>query len=144
MENEPKATKFSSKAITIHQLNFLVKYFREKDESNDFQLLLLTPFGFIKGDLEEIIGEENFFSENENLPGTYKVDLSYAVTLRRQFFEKLEAEESIEIVDNGAILNFKNAQVFTDNLSQPIATFDQHLVFADQIISFSIVPRQID
>lgn len=146
---ENKKIRYSNKAMTIYQLKTLVEFFNEKDEKNDFQILLITPFGFIKGDLEEINeNKDDFISLKQKSPDTpdtysYDVDISYLIKLRSEHLSELQSEKEVVIVDNGATLNFRNVEVYKDNLSNPIATFEQMLVFADQIISFSIVPRQI-
>jgi hypothetical protein len=142
-ENSSKKVRYSSKALSIHQLDALIKHFKELDNKNDFQILIMTPYGFIKGDLEAISdGETKFVTENQDNPGTFKVDLSHLLKMRNEHLVKLEDDEKIVIVDNGATLNFRNVEIYKDDFVDPIVNLEQMLVFADQIISFSIVPRQ--
>lgn len=138
--------RFSNKFTSIHNLNVLVELLKKENVDNDYQILLLTPYGFIKGDLEEISDKDSFVtiaSEQENNPysTTLTIDLSYLVKLRAESLKKLQEEKDVEIIDNGGTLNFRNVEIYKDNLIEPIAKLSQMLVFVDQIISFSLIPR---
>ncbi|OLN21619.1 hypothetical protein BTO30_14150 [Domibacillus antri] len=138
-----KINRVSLKAMTIHSLQIMIDQFKELSPNNDFQILLLTPFGFIAGDLEALASTEEMLSPNEN--SNFNFDVSAVVTTRNEFVNKMKDENpAVEVIDNGAALNFKNVRVFKDQLCEPILNMNQMLVFADQIISFSIVPRDFD
>ena len=142
MATNPK--RISLKSMTINQLSVLTEQFKELDDKNDFQVLLLTPFGFIKGDLHEIASEEELIQKNPDQENQFSVDLSALITLRSNHIRKLEEEVSeLKIVDNGAALNLKNVEVYKDLSQGPIMNTNQLIVFADQVISFSLTPRHL-
>ncbi len=70
------------------------------------------------------------------------VDFSYIVKMKNERLLKFEEENpNLNVCDNGAILNLKNVSVYKDNLNDPVLITEQMLVFADQIIGFSAIPR---
>ncbi len=135
--------RYSLKATTINSLGLLAKYFNENENGNDYQILLLTPYGFIKGDIENIASHDNFITKTD-IPNKYDVDLSIVYQYRNDALKDAEKDkENINLIDNGAIINLKNVTVYKDNLKEPILTTNQMIVFADQIVSFSLCPRNL-
>lgn len=133
--------RFSIKALTISSLNGIIEVAKKTDSSNDYQILLLTPLGFIKGDICNIANSDNFITKNESL-NNFKIDISYAITQRNKSISILEEENpNIKPIDNGATLNLKNVTIYKENFINPILSIDQMLIFVDQIISFSMIPR---
>jgi hypothetical protein len=133
--------RFSIKALTVSALDAIIEVTNKSDSSNDYQILLLTPLGFIKGDICDIANSDNFITKNESL-NNFKIDISYAITQRYKNISILEEENpNIKPIDNGATLNLKNVTIYKENLNNPILSIDQMLIFVDQIISFSMIPR---
>lgn len=134
--------RFSLKSITLQSLSVMLDYFN-KDNNNDLQVLLLTPFGFIKGDICPVNNGESFITEGAS-ENQFTVDFSYVVKSRTDVVFSLEEDNpNIKPVDNAAVLNLKNVTIYKDNLNNPILTTNQYLVFVDQIIGFSPVPREL-
>jgi hypothetical protein len=133
--------RFSTKSITIASLDGIIKLAKETDPSNDYQILLLTALGFIKGDICDVATDDNFITKRESL-NSYKMDISYAIKQRNRSIDSLEEENpNIKPIDNGATLNLKNVTVYKEDFNNPILSIDQMLIFADQIISFSMISR---
>ncbi|MBH0174709.1 hypothetical protein IHV09_14165 [Fictibacillus sp. 23RED33] len=142
VEEKNSIDKYSLKAITIQQLGFLTQKFNKMNINNDFQLLLMTQFGFIKCDLElEIPEDDDFFTPIPNQEDRYQLNLSYLLKQRKEVVKMFEEKGPIEFVDNGTTLSLKNVSIFKDDMLNPIARLEQMLVFADQISGLTIVPR---
>jgi hypothetical protein len=139
--------RYSVKSLTIHQLAVLINQFNQMDEKNDFQALLMTPFGLLKCDIDfkdnaEEDDNSEFIVPVDKSKNLYKVDLSHLIKIRHDLVKKMtEEDNNIKIIDNGATLSLKNVEIFKDSLTEPIGSIGQMLVFADQISAFTLVPR---
>lgn len=138
----------SIKTLDLHAFRVIIKQFNEVG-NNDLQVLLHTTYGFIKCDICDIAETDNFITavensesiSNENLK-TYNVDFSYIVRLRNNQLLELEKENpDLKPCDNGSILSLKNVSIYKDNLISPVLNTNQMIVFLDQIIGFSAIPR---
>jgi len=139
----------SIKAIDLQALNGIIKIFNEQNDKNDFQILLHTTYGFIKCDICDIAKEDNAITIVEN-PNTineenskmFTVDFSYLAKIRNDTLLEYEKENpEIKPCDNGHILSLKNVSLYKDNLDSPVFSINQMVVFLDQIIGFSPIPR---
>jgi len=129
--------RFSLKALTVIGVDALRKAY-----TSDYQMMFVTPYGIICGDLDEVQTIEKLKSEIK-AEGSAKVDLSLAVDERNKFLENLEANgKAPEISDSGGVINLKNVTIYRDNMIHPVLTIDTLLLFADQIISVSLIPRE--
>lgn len=132
----------SLKVLTINQLGILANFFKENNYA-DYQVLLLTPFGFIKGDIENLATNQNFITETDS-PNKYNIDISVVYQFRNDTLIELEKDnKTLNVIDNGALINLKNVTIYKDNLNVPILTTNQMILFVDQIISFSLFPRNL-
>lgn len=132
----------SLKKLTLHNLDILAKVIN--DNENDVQVLLLTPFGFIKGDIADVATKATYLSNTEDSK-VVSVDISYAIEMRNETIIDWESNGDILTpFDNGAAINLKNVSVYKDNLTNPVITTNQMVVFVDQVISFSLIPRNHD
>ncbi|NFO72181.1 hypothetical protein FDC51_18905 [Clostridium botulinum] len=135
----------SVKFIDIQLFNGMITYFNTQHENNDFQILLHTTYGFIKCDICNADPSDNFITPKNPMDpnsSNVNVDFSYIVKIKNERLLKFEEENpNLNVCDNGAILNLKNVSVYKDNLNDPVLITEQMLVFADQIIGFSAIPR---
>lgn len=133
--------RFSSKAITIASLSALTNILNSENSSEDYQILLLTSYGFIKGDLCETVNIKDSTSIDEATNKT-TLDISFILNNRLELISDMEKENpNIKPTDNGATLNLKNVKIYKDNLLNPILTLGQMLVFVDKIIGIYLIPR---
>lgn len=140
--HQNKFNRLSLKAMTINQLQVLIEKVKEIGSPDDFQVLLLTPYGFIKGDLVAFAPQKELFNTISEQPIKMEVDLSSLVSIRGNAVNKLKEENpKLEIVDNGAVLNMKNVEIYKDQIIEPVIKMNQMIVFADQVISFSLIPK---
>ncbi|SFL80888.1 hypothetical protein [Salibacterium qingdaonense] len=131
----------SAKFITVNQLEIVINQLKEIGDDNDFQVLLMTPFGFLKGDIEDITDKDGFMVDSPDNPDAMRIDLSYLVKMKNDFLKDPE-NQHIEITNDDGTLNLVNVEIYKDTFLNPIATLPQMLVFVDQIISCAIVPRE--
>lgn len=139
----------SIKAIDLHIFKGMIKHFNGEHDNNDFQILLHTTYGFIKCDICDIVQNDDFITVVENPEiinaensKTINVDFSYIARVRNNQLLEFEKENpELKPCDNGSILNLRNVSIYKDNLISPILNTDQMIVFLDQIIGFSAIPR---
>ncbi|AUM96139.1 MULTISPECIES: hypothetical protein [Clostridium] len=154
MNNKPKEpilpncikNNLSVKSMDIQLFNGIITYFNNEHDNNDFQILLHTTYGFIKCDICDIAESDDFITSGENSTNSnsenLNVDFSYIVKIKNERLLEFEKENpNLNVCDNGAILNLKNVSIYKDDLKNPILTTNQMLVFLDQIIGFSAIPR---
>lgn len=136
--------RYSSKYISIFALDTIKKAL--ESTNNDCQVLLLTSYGFIKCDLDFNPSSDNPLRKNSDSSNGYSLDLTCISKLRNDTITKLEKESpNIKPVDSGALVYLKNATIYSNGLSSSSAnqsvTINEFVVFADQIIGFSLIPR---
>ena len=68
--------RYSLKALTIHAVDSIRETYL-KNCSRDYQLLLLTPFGFIRGDIEEFTTILSSYKYSPKRPGEYLIVFDY-------------------------------------------------------------------
>lgn len=141
-EQQPsKINRISLKSLTINQIGLLAEQIKEMGD-RDYQVLLLTPYGFIKGDLLENASMEKVITSDPDQANQASIDLSAFTSMRAEHVNELKEENpDLEIVDNGATLNLKNVEVYKDQISDPVLTLSQMLVFANEVIGVSLIPR---
>lgn len=141
-ENQNKGiNRLSLKSFTINQVALLIDQAKEYGD-NDFQILLLTSYGFIKGDLLENAAEDELLMANQESSNQLTIDLSSLTPMRANLIKGMkEKEPDLEIVDNGATLNLKNVEIYKNDLSNPVLRTNQMIVFANDVISVSLAPR---
>jgi len=133
--------RISFKSVTLHSLNTIIEHCNEN--GNDFQILLLTPYGFIKGDISDFGNKENFVSKT-NVENKFDIDFSYIINSRDDYMSELEKDNpNIKPIDNGAVLNLKNVTIYKNDLANPVLTINQYMVFVDQIIGFYPIYRNL-
>lgn len=129
----------SVKKTTLDSLDILIKY--AKSHNKDYQALLLTPFGFIQGDITENATKDTFITIDENTNSSI-VDISFILQTTNESISALESENpELKVIDDGFTINLKNVTIFKNNFQQPMVSLDQMVVFVDQIVSFTLVPR---
>lgn len=136
--------KISLKAVTLNSLRAMIESLN-KTGINDFQALILTPFGFITGDISvELSNKENYITYSEDKTN-YTIDISYVNEMKQNYISKYKKKNpEICFVDNPTFLNLKNVTFYKDDFKTPILTINQYLIFVDQIIGFSLIPRDFD
>lgn len=138
---ENKFNRISLKSYTVNQVGLLTEQLKKMGD-NDFQVLLLTAYGFIKGDLSKISSEESVITAQSEQENRASVDLSSLISMRENLIDEIKSEEpDLEIVDNGATLNLENVEIYKDQFENPVFKTNQMLVFANDVISVSLIPR---
>lgn len=128
--------RFSLKALTVIGVDALRKAY-----TSDYQMMFVTPYGIICGDLDEVQTIEKLKSEIK-AEGSAKVDLSLAIEGRNTILKDLESDgKTLMISDSGGVINLKNVAVYRDDMRNPVFITDGLLLFADQIIAVSLIPR---
>lgn len=139
---------YSSKTIAIFTLESIRKVLN--DNNTNCQILLLTSYGFIKCDIDfENESDSPLRKINDNAENTYALDLSCILKYTNESICEYEKENpSIKSRDNGTFLNLKNVTIYSNGLNDSIATpavkINEFVIFVDQIIGFSLVPRIAD
>ncbi|MCY7485781.1 hypothetical protein [Paenibacillus alvei] len=135
---------YSSKGTTLMCLKGITDVINKNYPDSEKQVLLLTPYGFIKGDLHDNNDDtEKLLSKTDD--DKYCLDLSVVTRYKKDALENAEKENgsNISVVGDGSTLNLKNVTVYKDDLRNPVLNIDQLIVFADQVISFSLVPKDL-
>lgn len=135
---------YSCKGATLITLAFIEQTIR-KEHNADLQPLLLTPYGFIRCDIDLEDSSENLFNATAQ-ENQYTFNLGCIASYRNSFINDIEAETpDIKAKDNGTLLNLKNVTIYSNGLTQsmayPSSKFPEFAIFVDQILGFSLVPR---
>lgn len=138
---------YSCKGCTLITLES-IKQTLNTDHGVNSQVLLLTSYGFIKCDIDFETSSKSPIKES-NIENKGGLDLTCISNFRNILINNLEEETpGIQSKDNGAILNLKNVTIFSSGLSStlahPTVTIDEFVIFADQIIGFSLIPCTVE
>ncbi|MBN2796303.1 MAG: hypothetical protein JXR88_12910 [Clostridia bacterium] len=124
--------EFSRKVIQIRALVALGNTEMKKDPSANYKLMLLTSGGKITGEYCELYCSDDICCQSDD-----KFDISKVDELANKVLIDAEAElVNIKLVDNAEFIKLKNAEI---ECHGTISKVSQLLVYADQIIGFSLV-----
>lgn len=152
MENNfdtPRTIKdsYSAKSATLITLESLKNVLKDKYNA-DQQIVLVTSYGFIKCDIDLDDSSEDIFLPTDE-KDKYTFNIKSLTSLRNSFINSLETDNpNIKMRDDGAFLYLKNVTIYSNGMSASIAhpctTFDNFIIFVDQILGFSLIPRTAD
>ncbi len=127
--------EFSRKVIQIRALVALGKKKMKNNPEKKFQLLFVTPAGLITGEFCELFATDGITCSDEKCD----FDISVIDELANKVLMDAENEiVNIKLVDNAEFIKFTNAKISSlDGASERIVP--QLLIYADQIIAFSLV-----
>ncbi|NFG42075.1 hypothetical protein FC789_12935 [Clostridium botulinum] len=138
---------YSAKAITLTVLED-IKELLKNEYNADKQVILLTSYGFIKCDIDIDEPSDELLMPTDK-KDQYSLNIKTITQFRNSFINSIESENpNIKLRDNGALLYLKNVTIYSNGISaspvNPSATFDSFVIFADQILGFSLTSRTAD
>lgn len=124
--------EFSRKVIQIRALVALGNTEMRKNPDTKYKLMLITSGGKITGEYCELFCSDDICCQTDE-----KFDISKVDELANKVLIDAEAElVNIKLVDNAEFIKLRNAEV---DCHGAVTKLPQILVYADQIIAFSLV-----
>lgn len=136
--NNPKPS-YSLKRLTLISVDLLSKSFKELGPDNDFALCLVTPSGLLVGSIRP----ENHSSEKKDYLHCNEDAKTCSVDIDLAFHQLDEAlgDKDLEFRQDSACFTMENVSFLPGSDASRKICFDSMIVFVDQVISASIVPR---
>lgn len=137
--------RLSLKSATFQSLEALIYTINDAKNvgQNNVKVLILTSLGQIKADLAPFCTDKDksFIKKNDDNPHEAGLDISYIMTIRNNHIIDLEkdSDEEFKIVDSSPVVYLKNVELTSLSAPQTALKYEQLILFADQIIGFSII-----
>lgn len=134
----------SLKHLNIQALQQLIENLNDvkASDTQHVKASFITSFGIVYADIESIQYDENngisFNKDTKEL----SVDLSQMVFLRNRMIENEEKdypEKTLELNQDGALINLKNVEIYSN--SQSPIEMPQLLIYSDAILAMSYIVK---
>ena len=128
---DPQKTYVAKKSLDLTAAGRMLK------EHPDQQLLLLLPGYTVIADIDLALPGPG--RETITLGGREQPNLALIKSQKLALAESFGGNAEFE---HAATFHLLNCRVFKGGLSKPVMTLDQMVLFADQVLGFTLVPRQ--
>lgn len=129
--------KKSGKTTNIFCLSALNESIKNIDDKNDFNLLLLTAYGFIVGKIAaETKTTLNLEETILNIVESSEIKLDFINAYKSEILENND-----ELDNDGDIIILENARIYKENMNENslVAKFNNFAVHTKDIIGFTLV-----